>query len=216
MKNWYKLFIALFLVVIIILAPLIWVFRKEIFEILIYFRTKAEELGRINPIFLILAIAILPTFGIPVSFLYIVGGFAYGLTLGVIYSVIGVMINISLCYWLANSFMKEWIIKLLHKRGHKLIKIPPKDYNIMTLAIRLMPALPLAGQSYVLGLAGVPFIRYALITFPVEIFWATFFILPTQTFVGESTQSIILICIGVVVLVLLIKVIRHILKARMQ
>jgi len=214
MKTWYKYLIALIILVLIILAPLIWIYRREIIEILVLARTKAEELGRINPIFLVLAIAILPTVGLPVSFLYIIGGFAYGLTLGVIYSVIGVMINTSLCYWLANSFMKEWIIKLLHKRGHKLIRIPAKDYTITIFAVRLMPGLPLAAQSYLLGLAGMPFMRYSLITLPVEIFWATFFILPTRTVVGESTQSIILVCVGVIVLVLLIKIIRHILKSK--
>lgn len=212
MKAWYKYLIALIILVLLILAPIMWVYRAEIFEVLRQARLKAEELGRLNPLYLILAIAILPTIGIPVSFLYILGGFAYGFYWGVLYSIIGVTINTTLCYWLANSFMKGWIIKMLHKRGHKLIQIPPKDYNMTIFAVRLMPGLPLAAQSYVLGLAGVPFIRYALITLPVEIFWATFFILPTKTFVGHSTQSLILVCVGVVVLVLLVKVVRDIIK----
>lgn len=212
MKTWYKYFTALVILVLLILAPTIWVYRKEIIEFLIMARSKAEELGRLNPIYLILAISILPTIGIPVSFLYIIGGFAYGFTLGVVYSVIGVTINTSICYWLSNSYLKEWIIKLLHKKGHKLIQIPPKDYSITILAIRLMPGVPLAAQSYLLGLAGVPFIRYALITLPVEIFWAIFFILPTKTLVKSTTQSFILVGIGVVVLFLIIKVVRDILK----
>lgn len=212
MKTWLKYFIALIVLILLILAPLMWVHRKEIIEILVLARTKAEELGRINPIYLILAIAILPTFGIPVSFLYIVAGLAYGFILGLLYSIIGVTINTSLCYWLANSFMKEWIIQLLHKRGHKLIQIPPKEYTTMTLAVRLMPGIPLAAQSYLLGLAGVPFIRYALLTLPVEIFWATFFILPTKTFVAQKTQSFILVGVGIIVLCLIIKIVRDILK----
>lgn len=212
MKAWYKYFIALIILILLILAPIMWVYRIEIFEVLQQARMKAEELGRLNPLFLITAIAILPTVGIPVSFLYILGGIAYGFFWGVVYALIGVTINTSLCYWLANSFMKEWIIKMLHKRGHKLIQIPPKDYTMTIFAVRFMPGIPLAAQSYVLGLAGVPFIRYALVTFLAEIFWAIFFILPTKTLVGSTTQSLILVGIGILVLVLLIKIFRDIIK----
>lgn len=207
-KFVYKYVIALAVLILAFVVPLIWIFRVELYEVLRLARLEAEELGKINPIALIAAIGILPALGVPASLFYIIGSIAYGVVWGLVFSGIGVAINISLCYWIANSFLRKWILVFLHKRGHKLINIPQSEARTTIIAIRLMPGIPLSAQNYILGVAGISFKQYFIYSWPTQMFWAVFFILAANTVIHQTTESVILIILGLLTVGLLIKVFR--------
>lgn len=208
MKSLFKYAILIAIIILVILAPLVWVFRVELLALLQTLRIKTEVLSKINPTFLVLSLAILPAVGVPASIFYIIGSIAYGVTWGLIYSGIGVAINISLCYWIANSFLRKWIMLFLHKKGHKLITIPPKEARATIIAIRLMPGLPLSAQNYILGLAGLNFKPYFIYSWPTQMFWAIFFSLAANSVIQQTAESVILVIVGLIALGFLIKVFR--------
>ncbi|OAI50111.1 hypothetical protein AYO37_00470 [Opitutia bacterium SCGC AG-212-L18] len=210
MKTWYKYIIALAILILAIIIPLIWVFRLELLTLLELAKTQAAILGKIHPIYLIAGIGILPAFGIPAAIFYVAGSIAYGVEWGLIYSGIGVAINISFAYWIANSFLRKWILAFLNKQGHKPLTIPKSEIKATIIAIRLMPGLPLCAQNYILGVSGVPFKAYFILSWPTQMFWAVFFILAANTVIKQTTESIILVVLGILVLLLLIKVFRGI------
>lgn len=210
MKIWYKFIIALAILIIAVVAPFLWIFRYEVLGLLQEAREQAQNLGKINPVYLVAAIAILPTVGVPAAIFYIAGSIAYGVVWGLVYSGIGVAINISLTYWLCNSFLRKWICAFLTKRGHKLLTIPHSEVRAAIIAIRLMPGLPLSAQNYILGVSGVPFKPYFLLSWPSQMFWAIFFIFTANTVIHQTLESIILVFLGFLVMFLLVKVLRGI------
>lgn len=209
MKFLYKFIILLAILVLVVVIPLLWVFRSELLHLLHTLRLQAEALGKIHPIFLIGALAILPALGFPAAIFFVIGSIAYGIVWGLVFSAIGVAINISLCYWIANSFLRKWILHILHRRGHKLITIPPSEARATIIAVRLMPGVPLFAQNYILGVAGVNFIQYFVFSLLIEILWAVFYILAANTAVHHSTKSLILAILGLLSLALFFKVFRH-------
>lgn len=214
MKIFYKYVIVLAVLLLMIGAPLVWLFRVELTELLQLARHQAEELGKINPIVLIAAIAILPAVGFPVSIFYIIGSIAYGVVWGLVYSGIGVALNISLCYWIANSFFRKWIVSYIGKRGHKAFGVPKAQQRSTVIAVRLMPGIPLSVHNYILGVAAIPFKKYLIYSWPIEMFWAVFFILAANTAIKQTTESVILVLLGVLAVGLLIRVFRSIAKEK--
>lgn len=208
MKSLYKYVGLLAVLILVIVLPLAWLFRIELLALLDMARQQAEILGKINPVFLIAAIGILPAIGFPAALFYIVGSVAYGVVWGLVFSGIGVAINISLCYWISNSFLRKWILLFLHKRGHKLLAIPPSEARATIIAVRLMPGIPLSAQNYILGIAGVNFKQYFIYSWPTQMFWAVFFVLAANTVIHRTTESIILVVIGLISLALFIKIFR--------
>lgn len=210
MKSFYKYILVFAVLILLFVVPLIWIFRVELLALLNTLRQKAEVLGKINPVFLIAALGILPAVGVPASIFYIVGSIAYGVVLGLVFSGIGVAINISLCYWIANSFLRKWILLFLHKRGHKLLTIAPSEARATIIAVRLMPGVPLSAQNYVLGVAGINFKQYFIYSWPSQMVWAVFFVLVANSAIHQTAESIILVAFGLLAIGLFIKVFRSI------
>lgn len=209
MKAWSKHIFLFASIVLIGLAAILWPLRHEVFAIFQNIQSHAEELGKLNPVFLIAAIAILPAIGIPVSPFYMLGGIVYGIGWGLTYSGIGVAINISLCYWITNSYLRNWIFDFIKRRGHEPLEIPPSERSAIIVAIRLMPGLPFSAQNYILGLAGIPFMHYFLLSWPTQMVWGVIFVLIGAAIIEGSTASLVMIVCGIIVLFLLIKILRN-------
>ena len=130
--------------------------------------------------YIIISLAFLPTFGIPISPLWILVGTIWEIKLSLIIVAICLMFNLIFSYFFYqkcfNQILYKWILKkknltqLLHTNRLNSIK--------WCFLIQLMPQLPYAGQNYILStLEEVNFWHYLSIGWLFQFLWATGFIL---------------------------------------
>ncbi|MGB0578091.1 MAG: TVP38/TMEM64 family protein [Limisphaerales bacterium] len=137
---------------------------------------------RDSPILFMLGMGTLPLVGVPLSAFWLAAGaafkppwYAFTIIMG------GMAINFALAYLVSNRWLRGPITRLFEKRGIKIPEAKPSEYIKLTLAIRLFPGLPNFMQSYLLGLANVPFRTYFFVSFPPQIAYAIGFVV-----IGES------------------------------
>jgi uncharacterized membrane protein YdjX (TVP38/TMEM64 family) len=113
-----------------------------------------------------LGIVVLPAVGAPLSVFTLVAAeaFAPRMTMaGVIAAVlVSVALNLALTYWLARYAIRPVLSRLAAHYGYKIPRVTAANALPITLVLRLTPGPPFFVQSYILGLAEVPFRLYMI------------------------------------------------------
>ena len=133
-------------------------------------------MGNAHQALLFLALALLPLVGVPASPLIIASGVRLGTGAGFALVVAALLCDFSLGYWLARRWMRAPLTRWLAGRGHVVPELAPADEAQFILLFRITPGIPLSVQNYMLGLAGVDFTRYLLISLPVQAVYALAFV----------------------------------------
>lgn len=109
-------------------------------------------------------IVVLPSVGAPLSVFTLVAAeaFAARMTMaGVIAAVLlAVAVNLALTYWLARYALRPLLSRLVARYGYSIPRVTRENALSITLVLRLTPGPPFFLQSYILGLAEVPFRLY--------------------------------------------------------
>jgi uncharacterized membrane protein YdjX (TVP38/TMEM64 family) len=125
-------------------------------------------------------LAVLPALGAPLSAFTITAGevFAPLMTLGgvIAAAVLGIGVNLALTYWLARYALRPLLSRLADRYGYKIPKVTKVNALSISLAVRLTPGPPFFIQSYLLGLAEVPFRLYMIVSWLSILPWAIGFI----------------------------------------
>jgi len=154
------------------------------------------------------AMAILPALSVPLSLFTLTAGelFAPLMTLpGVIVaSFVAIGINMVLTYWLARYALRPLLSRLVARYGYTIPKITRANALSATLALRLTPGPPFFLQSYILGLAEIPFKLYIVTSLICQIPWGIgFIVLGKGVFNGNFRMVMygigVLVVAGVVV-----------------
>jgi uncharacterized membrane protein YdjX (TVP38/TMEM64 family) len=128
-----------------------------------------------------LALAVLPAFGVPTTPFYLLAGATFGVGVSLAGSALSLGANLLLCYWIAHSALRPWLLRLLAGRG---IRIPTLDRTRafrFSLLVKLAPGAPTFVKTYLIALAGVPFAIYFVLSFVTTLAWGAGFIV-----LGES------------------------------
>ena len=157
-----------------------------------------------HPILLMLALAILPGIGFPISPLLIVFGTSLTPQYGLITTcLLGIAMQ-SFCttwsYAIAAGPLKNCLTQWLHRR-YTLPSLQSKGAITATLLIRLAPGFPYALQNIILGLIGVPLKTYLLISMPITAMISSIFISSGAAIIEANTQGLL---IGFATLVLVL------------
>ena len=124
-----------------------------------------------GPLVYFTAMALLPAVGAPMSIFTLTAGPAFGAQLGVggVLAAAGasLAVNLALTYWLARRWLRPWLEKLVRRAGYKIPVVERADQFELTLLLRITPGPPLFLQSYILGLAAIPFRQYFLLSWSV-------------------------------------------------
>lgn len=114
------------------------------------------------------AVAVLPALGAPLTAFTIIAGEAFAplMTLpgamgATLVAIIG---NLALTYWLARYALRPILAKLAERYGYKVPRVTKANALSVTLVFRLTPGIPFFVQSYILGLAEVPFGLYMVVS----------------------------------------------------
>jgi uncharacterized membrane protein YdjX (TVP38/TMEM64 family) len=122
------------------------------------------------------ALTLLPLVGMPISPLWVLTGLTYGIWNGLLLILVAMAINFTLAYLLAQRWLRKPALRLFERKGIRIPQAQAGEFVKLTLAVRLLPALPQFLQSYLLGLANVPFPTYFLFSFPPQIAFAVGFV----------------------------------------
>jgi len=138
------------------------------------------------------ALALLPLVGMPLSPLWILAGVTYGFWTGLGLIIVAMAMNFALAYFIAKRWMHGPLTRLFHSRGIRIPEARAGEYIKLTIAVRLMPFVPQFMQSYLLGLANIPFPTYYFFSFPSQIAYAVGFLLIGDSLFNTKIGGIIL------------------------
>jgi uncharacterized membrane protein YdjX (TVP38/TMEM64 family) len=162
------------------------------------------ELCQAHPVLLFLAIALLPGMGFPASPLLIAAGVAWGGGLRACsLAISAIAINMSWTYFLATGIGKPLLLRLFGKRLQKWDAPQGKNLYLITAALRLTPGIPFFLQNYALGIMGIPFRPYILISLPLNAIYVIGFVVSGGAILSGSIAHA-LAGLGLILLVTLL------------
>lgn len=115
-----------------------------------------------------LAMALLPLVGVPLSPFTVIAGPVFGPTMGVgtviICTITAVAVDVALAYWIASRALRPLAVRLAQRFGYTIPELPSGTAWEIALLVRIVPGPPFFVQSYLLGLARVPFGAYMVVS----------------------------------------------------
>jgi uncharacterized membrane protein YdjX (TVP38/TMEM64 family) len=116
-----------------------------------------------HPLWLLLAMVVLPGVPFPSSVLFLMAGAVWGdrplVACG--YGLAALVVNQAWTYALAAGPAHDVVGRLLRRFGWKMPVVKSENVTDTLLVLRLVPGIPLFVQNYLLGLLRVPYGRYA-------------------------------------------------------
>ncbi|MDB6128836.1 MAG: associated Golgi protein [Verrucomicrobia bacterium] len=136
-------------------------FKGAVDRLIAFFR----EAG---PLEFFIAMALLPAAGVPLSPFTVAAGPVFGPVMGVgnviLCCLAAVAVNVALSYWIASRALRPLATRLVRWLGYELPEIRGNSTWTVSLLVRIVPGPPFFLQSYLLGLARVPFGVYMTVS----------------------------------------------------
>lgn len=149
------------------------------------------------------AMVLLPIFGFSIAVIYLLAGARFGAGLGLVLIAIATAAHLVCSHWLARTFLRRPMERLLTRRKIDLSALPPGENASMALVVAIIPGLPYFARNYLLALAGIPLRRYFWICLPIYVLRSALAILLGD--LGEDiTAGKILILAGALVVKLVV------------
>lgn len=119
-----------------------------------------------HPVWLFLAIVVLPGFPVPASALMILAGTVWKdqPAMACVICLTGMALNMSWTYWVAAKPARGLVERYLVRSTIRLPELPKGEHMQIILLMRLTPGIPLFFQNYLLGFLRVPFLPYLLVS----------------------------------------------------
>ncbi len=123
-----------------------------------------EYLKTCNPVYFYVAFAIAPIFPIPVTPFLLVAPALHGLSVAMLGVGIAYCVNLILTYKLYNGIARPLARRILHAIGYNTPTVSKANEGRIVTLIRVTPVFPFCIQNLILGLSGVSFLKYLLIS----------------------------------------------------
>jgi uncharacterized membrane protein YdjX (TVP38/TMEM64 family) len=200
-----RVFAILTVVGIILIALVVW---------LVDLKPLHDKAASLNGALVFLLMSLLPLVGVPVSFLYVVGGAKFGHVWGLVAAAVAIAIHLLGSWLIVHGWLRKPIESFVKKRNYRFPQIPEGEAIPICLLIALVPGAPYTVKNYGMVLGGAPFKQYFWTCLPAHFFHASLGIL-FGDFTGEMTKpKIIFLIIYAVVLAGLSHYVVHRLRAR--
>ncbi|HLS28122.1 MAG TPA: hypothetical protein VK041_05690 [Opitutales bacterium] len=130
---------------------------------------EISELGAV-PFFL--AMAILPTFGFPVTPFYLLAGATFGIGVSLIATTLSQALNLILAYWLSRRYLRGPIEWMIRKTKYRIPEISSENFVKFAVLVRITPGPPNFVKSFILVFARIPFVPYFVVSLPITMGYA--------------------------------------------
>ena len=156
-----------------------------------------------RPALIYVAIVILPAMPFPLSVLLLAAGVVYGERYGLFYAGLlastAIIINLSCTYWVARFPARRLVERLVRRFDFEIPELPKHHVLRFTIIFRVTPGIPFFLQNYILGLAGVPFRPYFIVSSLAQLVWTFGFVVSGGAiFKGNAGLAIAGVCLLVV------------------
>jgi uncharacterized membrane protein YdjX (TVP38/TMEM64 family) len=166
------------------------------------------------------AFAVLPAIGFPVSPFAFAAGPLFGPVLGLpgvlALAAASIAVSLTISYVLARHVLRPWVERLLGYVGYRVPSFPAGKEGLFVFIVRMTPGAPYVFQSFLLGLAGVRYRTYLVVSWLVATVNISLMIVFGDALMkGQATVAIAALA-GVVVVVTGIRIVRRRLAARAE
>jgi|GEM_PF-1388796 len=125
-------------------------------------RALVQTFGSYGEIVYLLIISMRPFLFLPSPAVFIIGGVIFGTVKGSIFNLLGILVNASICYYLAGRF-KGLFHRLIGDKYLNSFENIGRNEEIKTLfTMRVTPAFPFDPVSYASGLVGIPYKNFII------------------------------------------------------
>ena len=179
-------------------------------------RQAIEYISELGPVPFFASLAILPAFAAPITPWYLLAGPAFGLKVAIPGCIAAITVNIAVTYVAARWLMRPLIVRLMERTGYTVPVVRPEDRWQVTLLVRITPGPPFFIQSYLLGLAGVPFSIYLLVSVPVAALMGVGVIVFGESLLSGRSGQVVIGVSMIIVAVIAVRLVRRIVNRRAQ
>lgn len=206
-------FIALVAILLAAAGAGLWWLKIHDFNVRLSIEAGITLLRDAGPWVFFSAFAVLPAVGFPMSVFYLTAGSAFTekLGLGGVLAAAGaaLLVNLTLSYWLARYLLRPWLEAMISRTKYRIPVVAPAEHAEITLLLRITPGPPYFVQSYLLGLADVPFRTYLWISWIISIAYATGFIVFGDAILHGRGRMAFLGLSAIVAVVLIVHLLRR-------
>lgn len=150
---------------------------------------------------------------VPITLFYVSAGPIYGIVPALLWILPAVALNQFLGHRLANGILRPRIERLIESHGYTVPTVHGRTaQSLFTTVIRITPGFPYFLQNLILGIAGVEWTRHLLISLPIQMFYATGFVV-----LGRSAvEGRIGVAAGALALLVTASVVARLVHARLR
>jgi uncharacterized membrane protein YdjX (TVP38/TMEM64 family) len=196
---WKRVVVVTFVVVIGVWLWTIWDHRAVM-----------EWTRNLQPLPYFIFMALAPAIGLPVTPFFVLAGVSFGKGPGVIGSLIALGVNLALCYQIARR-MRPMFSSLLKRFGWELPDLSGRERKSarFALAVKLAPGIPQFAKNYALGVAGVPFWVYFVLSMLISGLYGVLLVVLGGSLFEHDRRQLIWVAVGALALGLLLWLLRR-------
>ena len=155
-----------------------------------------------NPFVFFGLLSVLPAVAVPTTPFFILAGATFSPWIAILGSAVGVGLSNLLCWLIAQSWLRDRLVRLLTRFGYNLPDLERGKAIRIALLIKFAPGLPTVVKNYVMALSGISFWVYLGISWSVTMVYASAFILLGESFVEQDFKRaipplVVLILVGI-------------------
>ena len=151
------------------------------------------RLEQAPPLVFFSAMVLICLFPVPITLFYVSAGPLFGVVPALLWILPTLAVNQLLGHALATGILRPPIERLIESHGYTVPNVTAKsDQALLTAVVRITPGFPYFLQNLVLGIAGVERTRYLVISIPIQMIYATgFVVLGRSAFEGDMGVAVI-------------------------
>jgi uncharacterized membrane protein YdjX (TVP38/TMEM64 family) len=152
-----------------------------------------EELSRSHPAVFFGVMSVVCVFPVPVSLFYVASAALFGTAASLGWISVALVINMTIAHSAASSLLRPAIARLLEARAMKIPEASGRsDELLLILLVRITPGIPFFAQNLLLGLADVDLLRALVVSLPIQMIFATgFVVLGQSAFDGDLGMAVL-------------------------
>ncbi len=158
-----------------------------------------ESFAAMGPWVFFSLMAVLPLLWVPLSPFLIMAP-AFGIETAIVGSLSALTVNVIVSWFVSGKWFRPLFERVVNRFGYSVPDISDKSMVGFAVLLRITPGIPFPLQNYLLGLAGMPLVKYLAVSLPIIwIVSASLILLGESIMSGNGRLAIIGIFVAVAV-----------------